>query len=432
MLAVLWLAGGASRADTLGQTIVRSVAWFGLIVLVLAGERPSLQQVRPVAILLLAVIAMPLAQLIPLPPDIWGSLPGRGEFAAGTPLADSPVPWRPISLAPSATLNALYSLIVPIAIFLFATGLKQRERTRLPSILLGMVVASAIVGLAQFSGISFDNPFINETVGRVNGTFANPNHFALFTAIGCLLAPIWALEERQRRGWRVVIALGLLTLFVLMILASGSRTGMLLGIIATCIGLMLEQSAIRRMTRHYPRWVFPTLILSILAMLSAFVFVSFAANRAQSINRLFSIDTGQDMRTRGLPIVVSMIRDYFPIGTGLGSFDPIFRMHEPFGLLKFLYFNHAHNDFLEIILDTGLIGGVLLVVGCGWWLIRSIRIWTAKDDTSARNLARLGSAMLLLVMIASVVDYPARTPTIMAMIMLAALFLSAPVRQEPA
>ncbi len=428
MLATLWLVGGASRADTAGQTIVRGAAWLGLVILALAGKRPMWEQARLVAILLIAVIALPLIQLIPLPLSLWNSLPGRGELV-NTPLTGLTAPWRPISLVPAMTINALFSLIVPLAVFLFGASLNERERACLPGLLLALVVASMIVGLAQFSGISFDNPFINETVGRVNGTFANPNHFALFLAIGCLLAPAWALEGKQRPEWRVAVALGLLPLFVLTILASGSRAGMLLGIIGTCLGLLLQQSAIRRMTRIYPRWVFPALILAIVVMLVSFVFVSFAADRAQSINRLLEIDNEHDMRARGFPTVMIMIKEYFPIGTGLGTFDPIFRMNEPLGLLKSSYFNHVHNDFLEIILDTGLAGGLLLLWGCGWWAGCSIRIWMVDNDTSARNLARLGSAMLLLVIIASVVDYPARTPLIMATVMLAALFLSSPTRQ---
>lgn len=427
MLVALWLAGGASRADTLGQTIVRSVAWLGLIVLALAGKRAMWVQARSVAIFLMAVIALPLVQLIPLPPSIWGNLPGRGEIAITS--TGFTAPWRPISLMPTATINALFSLVVPLALFLFTTSLDERERARLPGLLLALVVASMIVGLAQFSGLSFDNPFINETVGRVNGTFANPNHFALFLAIGCLLAPAWALEGKRPPGWRVAVALGLLLLFVLTILASGSRTGMLLGIIGTCLGLLPQHSTIRRMTANYPRWVFPALIIAVIVVLVGFVFVSFTADRAQSINRLLEVDNEQDMRARGLPVVIMMVKEYLPIGTGLGTFDPIFRLHEPLGLLKSSYFNHAHNEFLEIVLDTGLMGGLLLLLGCGWWAGRSIPIWTTVNDTSARNFTRLGSAMLLLVLIASVVDYPARTPLIMATVMLAALFLFSSTRQ---
>ena len=63
------------------------------------------------------------------------------------------------------------------------------------------------------------------------------------------------------------------------------------------------------------------------------VLISVAAGRAVSINRALTVDAGQDMRARGLPTVLEMIRTYFPFGSGLGGFDPIFRIHEPFELL---------------------------------------------------------------------------------------------------
>jgi hypothetical protein len=58
-----------------------------------------------------------------------------------------------------------------------------------------------------------------------------------------------------------------------------------------------------------------------------------------------------------------------------------------------------------------------------WWLWRSAKLW-AEGAAPSLALARLGSAMLLLVMIASIFDYPARTPTIMALIVIAATWLS--------
>ncbi len=128
------------------------------------------------------------------------------------------------------------------------------------------------------------------------------------------------------------------------------------------------------------------------------------------------------MRARGLPVVLAMIRDYFPAGAGMGGFDPIFRMHEPFNLLKRTYFNHAHNDFLEIALDAGLPGLLLLAAAIGWWGLASARAWRRRPDAVV-VLARLGSAILLLVLGASLVDYPTRTPLIMVTMVLAAMWL---------
>lgn len=170
--------------------------------------------------------------------------------------------------------------------------------------------------------------------------------------------------------------------------------------------------------RRHPRWALPAIGIGIVTLIAIFVFVIVAADRAVSIKRLVEMDTGEDMRSRGLPTVLAIIQTYFPIGTGLGSFDPIFRIHEPFALLKPTYFNHAHNDFLEIVLTAGLPGLLLIIAAVGWWLWRSIGAWRADAV-----LPKLGSATLLLILLASIVDYPARTPIIMATTTIAAIWL---------
>ncbi|KQM21459.1 hypothetical protein ASE50_13755 [Sphingomonas sp. Leaf5] len=52
LLAVLWLAGGGSRADVLGQVIVRSVAWLSLILAILLAPKPSFANAKPLWLLL--------------------------------------------------------------------------------------------------------------------------------------------------------------------------------------------------------------------------------------------------------------------------------------------------------------------------------------------------------------------------------------------
>jgi O-antigen ligase len=101
----------------------------------------------------------------------------------------------------------------------------------------------------------------------------------------------------------------------------------------------------------------------------------------------------------------------------------VFQIYEPFDFLSMHYFNRAHDDYLEIVLNAGLPGLLLLLCALGWWLAASIRAWRA-GDSMRYAIPKLGSAMLLLVFIASIFDYPARTPIMMAMIALAALWLS--------
>ena len=415
-LAVLWLAGGASRAEVLGQVLVRGAAWSLLVVAALFGPRPQLRGAGAIPYLILAAVVLVALQLVPLPPAIWEALPGRAVFLQAVEGAQ---PWRPWSIVPGATWNALGSLVVPVAVLLFTAGLSEQERRWLPAMILALVTASTLLGLLQFSGVRFNNPLINEGVGAVNGTFANRNHFALFLTLGCILVPVWAFQGSRRPMRRIPIALGLLLLFILLILASGSRAGLGLGVFAVALGLGIVWADMRRLLQGSPRWALPAIVAGILAIVVMFVLVSVAAGRAESITRVLSVDPSADMRSRALPTIMAMIRTYFPLGSGFGGFDPIFRLHEPFDLLKLTYFNHAHNDFLEITLEGGLAGVALLLCALLWWLKLSLRAVRHGD-----RLQRLGAGMLLLVIVASGFDYPARTPLIMAVCIIAAWWLN--------
>jgi O-antigen ligase len=422
LFAVLVVAGGASRGDVAGQVVVRAACWGLLIVVALAGTQPSLGTSRPVALLLLAAIVLVLLQLVPLPPGLWSMLPGRQVLLQAATLSGQPQPWRPWSIVPDATSNALQSLVVPATTLVLLCSIKPAERDWLPGLLLCLVLVSVILGLLQLSGAGLGNPLINDTPGVISASFANRNHYALFLALGCLLVPGWIFLDGRRPGWRASAGIGLLLLFALMILTTGSRAGIGTGILAIIAAMVLAWGDIGRSLRRAPSWMRPALIAGVVVLVLAFVAISVAADRATSINRIFAVDPGQDMRGRGLPTVLAMIATYFPFGSGLGGFDPIFRLHEPFNLLKLTYFNHAHDDFLEIVMDAGLPGLVLIVAALAWWGWASATAW--RSVTTRSILPRLGSAAILIMMLGSIIDYPLRTPMMMAILMVAAVWLS--------
>ena len=431
LLGTLWLGGGASRADALGQVLVRSVSWGLLVVAILFGTRPRLAEAQPVLLLVVAAFVLVLLQLVPLPPGLWKALPGRTLFAQAADASGQPQPWRPLAIVPGAAINAAGSLIVPVVTYVLLVSLRKDERQWLPAMMLTLIVASTLVGLLQFSGARFNNLFVNDTPGEVSGTFANRNHFAVFLAMGCALVPAWAFLGGRSPRWRAPAALGLTILLALTILSSGSRAGLALGAIGLLCGLLIVRKGIQRRLSRYPRWVFPALIGGIVALVAIFVLISVAADRAVAINRALGMDPGLDMRSRGFPVVIDMIKTYFPLGSGFGGFDPLFRIYEPFSLLKQTYFNHAHNDWLEIVLDGGVPAALLLGAGVFWWARRSIRAWRGQINGSAM-LERLGSAWIGLVLAASAFDYPARTPMVMAIIVVAAWWLHGEGRADVA
>lgn len=416
LLGILWLTGGASREDVSGQILSRGAAWIAIVVAVLFARRLRIAEAKGVALILAAAILLCLAQLIPLPPSLWHTLPGREAFT--NHLISPPDLWRPWSLVPGATVNALFSLVVPVAVLMLVTGVSEEQKQWIPVMVLAVIALALLVGLLQFAGVGIVNPFVNGTRGAVDGMIANRNHFALLLAIGLLIAPVWGVGIGNLSRMRALIALGLVPLLILTILASGSRAGIVLGAIALVLGFALARRGVRSALRSYPRWTLPAIGIGLVALIAVFILASVVADRAVSFNRLAELDPSDDIRRRGLPTVLAIIRAYFPFGTGMGSFDPIFRMHEPFALLKPTYFNHAHNDFFEVTLTAGLPGLMLLAAGIGWWMWHSIAAWRGSAP-----IPKLGSAILLLILLASIVDYPARTPIVMAIATIAAIWL---------
>ncbi|KQM62005.1 hypothetical protein ASE75_14805 [Sphingomonas sp. Leaf17] len=390
-----------------------------MILLCVFGRRPVPGQAKAPWLFLAAALLIVAVQLVPLPEDVWRLFPGR-DLVDGVPVAD---PERRWSLMPSGTLNALVSLVVPFTVLALTTAMTRDERAWLPGMILALAAASMLLGLLQFSGASLYSPLINYSPASVIGNFANRNHFALFLALACLVLPAWMFREGRPLSWRGPVGLGLLMLFALMILASGSRAGMIMGALAIAIAGCLAWRELRRELRRAPRWLALAVTIAVAMLIAGVILASVLSDRAVSIQRIVSLDVEQDMRSRAFPTIWQMTRDVFPTGIGFGGFDAAFRAREPLDLLKPTYFNQAHNDLVAMVLDAGLPGLLFLLSVAAWWAWASARAW--RDAGRQKTiLPRIGSAMLLLIGLASVVDYPVRTPLVMAIVAIAAVWLS--------
>jgi len=164
-----------------------------------------------------------------------------------------------------------------------------------------------------------------------------------------------------------------------------------------------------------------------LLALAVLIVTALTFSRAESVQRLFAIDPVDDARVRLLKPLIGMIRTFLPFGSGFGSFDPVYRGFEPFGNLAVTFMNQAHNDYLQFMLEGGVPALALLLAFLGWWGWTSVRLWR-KSGSETVALGRLGSILLLLILLASLTDYPVRTPLMMVIAAQASAWMMLPIR----
>lgn len=422
-LLLCLLGGGGSRDDIVSLLYLRPAAVICAALMVALPGRIELRLVRFPLLLLVALAVWMALQLVPLPPSIWQELPGRAPLREAAVIAAVQQPWRPISISPDLTMNSLAALVVPIATLLGFAALRERQRYALLPVLIGAVLLSAVLGIAQLSGGALSSLRFYDITNSDSavGFFANRNHQAAFLVLGFPLLSLWAAGGSARRGptWRPVIAAAMALFLVPMILVTGSRAGLAFGAIALIWSALNYLLAIRtrRRGRRLP-WRALLIGLAGLIVINILFFV-LASGRMEAVQRLLSADVRADERYERLPTLVGLARDYLPWGSGFGTFDPLYRMHEPFESLFPFYLNHAHNDLLELIITGGLPALALLfgtIVWLGW------RAWRSyiRPGGEGHAYARLGLTMLVLLLGWSLVDYPLRTPSIAALAAIAA------------
>lgn len=432
LLVACFLLGGSSRADQPAQMVIRVIAILFIAAALLYAKPATLREVRAPLLFLTGLLVIMLAQLVPLPPVIWRSLAGQAVAVRGIELVGLQDAWRPLSLIPFLTVNSALATLPGFALLLLLGHAPPGQYRRLVSFFAILALLSGVLGLVQISSGQF-YMYGSANRGGAVGFFANRNHQAAMLA--CLIPTMAVLAvhgaSRVPIGLRLTIATAL-TLFVMpLIFITGSRTGLLLLLVA-CVGAFLliryAKISLRDTYRRLPasqRTTARAIVIAAVVALIIMVIMLIVSGRAVAINRVFEQDVEADSRLRLFTTMTNMVREYFPFGAGFGTFATIFKIDEPTWFLKPSYFNHAHNDVLEVMIEGGVLSVGLLLVFALWWSITTIRLWRAGMSRDVMlSLGRLGSVQTLILVLASVVDYPLRTPLGQVLFLLAVAMMA--------
>src|SRR6202050_1386922 len=254
LLAAL-LLGGGTRGGFLSDALLQLLA-IPLLLLTASRlgdlfwrHRAKFRQLRWELIFCLAVVLVPLIQLVPLPPVLWTLLPDRAPLIASYDSLGHGLPWLPISVSPNATWLSVAALLPTLAVFFGTTLLGYRERRVLSLAVVAFGIVSSFLGLLQIAqGPASRLRFFSATnLTEAVGFFANRNHFAAFLYVVLLFAAVWAIDIgcavcpwRDRRIFeaRSIVTITASFLAIVILLAAEAMARSRAGMILTMISLV--------------------------------------------------------------------------------------------------------------------------------------------------------------------------------------------------
>jgi O-antigen ligase len=398
-----------------------------LLLPVLLLTRRQLPLVKPPGWLpLLLLLGFCLLQLIPLPPAVLSILsPGTwSRYQEGIWLVQ-PGTWHPLSLHPKATFMAFWRLAGYAAFYLTLVQiLNSLSRLKLfVKTLVGFAGLFALLGLVQFL---FPSPRVfwlfrdwPERTAHHFATYVNGNHYAGLMGMLLPLAlalTLYYLPRRLYSNWRESVVeffsnpdtlnfAWILFAAVLMgtsIFFSLSRGGVL-AVLGALVGFFL---LLVFLGKHSKKFVFAGLV--IVLILGAVgrigwdpVFERFATVRNESgeLNTQ-RLDYWQDS--------LRSVREYPWFGTGFGTFADVYPQVQSVTTRKLV--DHAHNDYVELAVEGGAIGLLLVAWFLVELLLRSYRASRQRRHPLSFHLWLGATAGMIALLLHGMTDFNLQVP----------------------
>ena len=411
ILAPLFRAGNAPLATLLLELLAVAAflaLWWGSERRLLLGR---------LEIFLLAALAFfPLLHLLPLPGLSRADLPGQAEYFLALQAAGVDQSAATLSIIARDTLSGWLVLLVPIAVYLLTRATSVRNLQNIVTLMLAVASCEAVLGLVQFgSAPSTAFSLGSETNGgSAVGTYPSRNNFAGFMYLSLMLSlalfmanlgrqsstqeggslreriQSYATADGHRAFSYGVIAL----LLLLAIIFTRSRAG----IVLTLLGVLLASAAFSRRIGGASAFGRTGVIVSAAAGLSIAIGLGTVLER-------FAVS---DPLTSGRAIifdgVFSGIGQFFPLGSGVGTFRQTFARFQDLSQAPYLI-NRAHNSYLEWVYTGGVVAIALILGFLALYFARWFSVWK-RDDWGEFRYIQVGAGLgLLLMLLHELVDY---------------------------
>lgn len=344
--------------------------------------------------------------------------------------------WIRLSVDPVESVRSAVEWMARLAAFVLGALLFRRSSSRV-ALALTLTAAAAfqvLYGIGHWSagGLAEIWGRQNLTVGRMTGTFVNPNHLGNYLILILplslyLIMRAWYLTRDERslaqrvertllRHVFLIAAGGAgLMIGIFGMLLTKSRGALLALITAALIALVLyyEESAARR-AREASRWrrrIVLTGVALILVIGASIVHLG-----AERITERMMPDREGLVtlggRVEGARIALETWKTFPLTGSGLGTFPSVALMAAKEGRVRH---SHAHNDWLEMLATTGIAGALIGLVFLGLgarafaiqvWPVLSGRSLESAPSGDWRRFSSMGAMTILAAALHSLVEFP--------------------------
>ena len=338
--------------------------------------------------------------------------------------------WRPLTIAwPLTTTGLLGALAVAallLAVALYPAGSpgEWRASEQLARIGLRAVLASgliiALVGLIQWATwngrilwtlVPLDWGAPVPSAQRASGPFVNPDHFAGYLAMVFPLMLAGAVfggfpaSSKPDPARRILSGVAAFLIFIAVALSQSRAGWMGLGL-GTVLLFLFAQSRSRSTEDSSSSKATARSLRASLAILAAMVLLALmfvgGRGREESAARL-GVTVAQGSQDLGQRLAIwlktpSILREFPLFGVGFGAWPEIFFRFLPAPRPP-LFDNAAHNDYLELLVDVGLVGIALV----GWLVVRvAARLRSALRSVPERMLPAVAAIIAGLIAMAAI------------------------------
>ena len=376
VLVVAPLPLGSNRPWAWATLSIASFAMLAIYCFQFARGRvraPSISiEIKLVAVTLMLWVIYQIFQIIPLPNNLLVSIAplvnklGMNMSTGLSRLNNS------ISIDSMNSLMEIIKSVFYFSIFILTILLVNRQ-DRLRNLMMALVISGvlqAVLGITTallVNGSGYEN--FGDTVNSiVKGTFINRNHFAGFInlSIAAAVGLILAVGVRERRqihrenlirpwqakllDWRQYLAF-YISLMIIALVFSQSRGGWLALATMITVGgitLFMQKGNYKELVSNYAAAV--VVLCVILFFISGNVVV----------NRISDVGDSAVIRLNIWSDALTIIKQNWLVGIGDGNFQYIFPLFDT-GINKKSVL-HAHNDYLEMLVEQGVIGFSLFAI----------------------------------------------------------------------